>query len=252
MTNIIAEMLKENTGNHFLDSGDIYGRNYERNKDRDFDKENPVTLKFSMYGNNKIEINFSYNIYHWLNERVSFNEHFDNLFSEFSKDRDESWLELMEEFPEWLNDNGFETSDATTANSYNHQGLLSQVIQYNVFTVNGYMIVSLQIHGGCDVRGGYTKPRIFKTSEDIFSDSFGTIECSGNNYLDGGEHSEENHYWSTDDAYHFYYNGDGDGKQLESYEGVAFEDGMMWEPGKLFIKDGNGYCPHCGALLVGR
>ena len=36
---IVSEMLKENTGTHFLDSGGSYGRSWQRNQKRDFEKE---------------------------------------------------------------------------------------------------------------------------------------------------------------------------------------------------------------------
>ena len=49
-----------------------------------------------------------------------------------------------------------------TINSYNGESMLSQVIQYVVYSnENDEPRILLQIHNGCDVRGGYTTPRIF-------------------------------------------------------------------------------------------
>ena len=41
--NVIIEMLKENTGEHFLDSGGAYGRHWEKNQDKNF-KDVPVIM----------------------------------------------------------------------------------------------------------------------------------------------------------------------------------------------------------------
>ena len=35
----LAEMLQENTGRNFLDSGDYYGRNWEHNQGADFEAQ---------------------------------------------------------------------------------------------------------------------------------------------------------------------------------------------------------------------
>ncbi len=42
----IAEMLKENTGRHMLDSGGAYGRHWERNQDKTFEDEPATILNF--------------------------------------------------------------------------------------------------------------------------------------------------------------------------------------------------------------
>ncbi len=43
----IAEMMTENTGTHFLDSGGESGRFWQRNQGKDFKKEQPSTYKIS-------------------------------------------------------------------------------------------------------------------------------------------------------------------------------------------------------------
>ena len=61
------------------------------------------------------------------------------------------------------------------------------------------------------------------------------------------------HYWTTDDGYHWYAEGScgfGAGTQLEDYERVEIEDREEWEQGKLCVlEDGTGLCPICGAEL---
>jgi hypothetical protein len=50
-------------------------------------------------------------------------------------------------------------------NTYNWESDLSQTIQYNYLELQGDCYVLLQIHNGADVRGGYTKTKLFKCEE---------------------------------------------------------------------------------------
>ena len=47
---VIAEMLRENTGRSVLDSGDYYGRHWEANQNRDFEKEPEGLLHLPRWG----------------------------------------------------------------------------------------------------------------------------------------------------------------------------------------------------------
>ena len=71
-------------------------------------------------------------------------------------------------------------------NSYNGEDMLSQVIQYVYFTWDHQAYVALQIHGGADVRGGYSTPHIFSISHDdetaIFDHAKGHIYCTGKDH----------------------------------------------------------------------
>ena len=49
-----------------------------------------------------------------------------------------------------------------TWNTYNGDSFLSQVLQGSYLTINGESYVLFQIHGGADVRGGYTDAKLFK------------------------------------------------------------------------------------------
>jgi hypothetical protein len=79
----------------------------------------------------------------------------------------------METVLEWLESIGVDTNDSETYggvwdyNSYNDEYcLLDQTIQVTFFCIADRAYVALQIHGGCDVRGGYTKPAIFEGGVD--------------------------------------------------------------------------------------
>ena len=165
---IISSMLKENTGAHLLDSGGAYGRNWERNQEREFESEPRATL--DLWGD------LSISLYHFLNDRLTYVEDEDEDFHDWAGHRDEYWLTLMEEYPEAIGG-----TYKGTINSYNHESMLSQVIQYVTYkNANDEPRILLQIHGGCDVRGGYTAPRVFAPEDEdiaLFLES-ASIDCT--------------------------------------------------------------------------
>jgi hypothetical protein len=76
-----------------------------------------------------------------------------------------------------------------TDNSYNHESILSQVIQYCVYYTGEEYLVALQIHGGADVRGGYTRPRIFSMDEEYaLVMEYASIYCTGDAVDSDGPH----------------------------------------------------------------
>ena len=160
---IIHEMLIENTGAHPLDSGGIYGRHWERNRAiRDFRETPEVYVS---------EDGVLINVFHYLTcylERDELSEELEKQLYEFAEEpenRDLSWFYVMEGFADQLEDLGWIVHPPF--NTYNSDNFLSQVLQGIVVETpdrEEYYII-LQIHNGCDVRGGYTKPRIFKLLE---------------------------------------------------------------------------------------
>lgn len=151
---VLADMLTENTGSHMLDSGGAYGRNWERNQGLTAQAfmEAPE-VQVSQWG-------ISLDLFHYLRQRLEFMPDIQQVFDDFAElpeNKDTHWYGLMGEWRElyptdWLG--GF--------NSYNGECLLSQTIQGEYFDYEGETYLMLQIHGGCDVRGGYTAPKIFR------------------------------------------------------------------------------------------
>lgn len=198
---IIAKMLKENTGTHFLDSGGHYGRHWQKNQTRQFTKEKFITWN---------EYSITKNVYHYLVEHLDItpkSKYFQTLYNEYTKNSDEYYLTDMENFADYLIENNLVQSDNylitkqgvnDVCNTYNYENLLSQVLQYIMFYDGQDYFIILQLHNGCDVRGGYTKPRIFQLTDAesfIFQQRDITINTKqGNNYF-------------TDDTYHFYRDG---------------------------------------------
>ena len=190
-------MLKENTGSHFLDSGGAYGRNYERNQARDFSQE--PACQVDIQGD---EAMISYNLYHYLNNYLEYTPECAKLEAQFKamadlpENRDTHWLALMETFADRFTNFG-------TTNTYNEETILSQVIQYTEFSLTDDeydVYILLQIHGGCDVRGGYTAPRIFKVVDrDYF--------IMGRVNVDAWCPKCHNNWMSDDGGFHWWFDG---------------------------------------------
>lgn len=231
---ILAEMLKENTGAHFLDSGGAYGRHHEQNQGRDFETESPVFLSFK-YG-----IEYTKNVYHFLKDALEYDPTLNGYLARFvNQDKDteswnkRSWNEIRETFPEYLNAHARlkqykgRIDHQGTYNSYNGEDALSQVILYTLFSIDNEFdqYVALQIHNGCDVRGGYTRPYIFALTEEfsIMQNARGDIYCIGTE----SETWENRHIWTTDDALNWYADGSTgrhSGKHLDQYPIIDVDD----------------------------
>jgi len=196
---VIYEMLTENTGRHILDSGGESGRSWQRNQVKsldDFRNEAQTTFDVKYY-------DATISLFHHLTEKLTYSQEMTEEFNDYAGKRgDDGWLELMETFPQSM---GWKL--LFTENSYNRESLLSQVIQYSVYDTGGETLVALQIHGGADVRGGYTAPRIFSidseydllmenasifcTGEAVGSDGPHRFDWSGGEWTHEGEYSKE-------------------------------------------------------------
>lgn len=264
---MLAKMLQEYTGAAMCDSGGAYGRHWERNQGRKFYKEPAVTVEFTKR-NGTLDINVTANLYHWLLERLEYDEPMDAEFQQFANmgdNTDKHWTQLMEEFAEGKGATGpYGDGGPLMFNSYDGECLLSQTIQFLYFEADQTAYVLLQIHNGADVRGGYTTPRVFTTQENIFAVADATIGC-------GNGHS-----WRTNDACNWYPDFSMGGPHLEDYtvvdgddkeyarimmlkaeadsieKGQAFMDGFE-QPKPIFgmvkLEDGEAFCPICGDKL---
>jgi hypothetical protein len=153
----LIKMLKENTGIALCDSGGANGRHWQRNQKRSFIKEPRMTLEVS-----EDSCSVMYNVFHFLREHLGITLESEKMWKEFRKfsrrknNKDVPWLGLMEEF--------LHTERVTY--TYNFETLLSQDIQF-IFDAAEELVL-LQIHNGCDARGGMTTPYAFYV--DNYSD----------------------------------------------------------------------------------
>lgn len=176
---IVIEMLRENTGGHILDSGGAYGRNWERNQTKDFDRAPACSVDWSVWrnsgvseGHGKLSAATTVSLYHWMNHCLQFDADLQAELDRFvAENEHESWLEVQELFADHLYELGRLEAEPRTVNTYNDPDNidLSQVLQYVELYLDGdhepsHLIIS--VHGGCDVRGGYTSPKVFRLRDD--------------------------------------------------------------------------------------
>jgi hypothetical protein len=187
----IYKMLTENTGRHMLDSGGAYGRNWERNQvktQQDF--ENEKEIEWNGFG-------YTINLYHWLSEQLKLDsicKKFNSINVESDNWDSEELYGVSSQAEKYLNT--LDIDIGNTFNSYNGDSNLSQVIQGTHVKINGEDYIILQIHGGCDVRGGYTDARLFK----VIVEYFGLEDVSG--VIDGVrvDNSYNGHSLTTEDG----------------------------------------------------
>ena len=247
--NVVSGMLTENTGRHFLDSGGAYGRHWEKNQGRSFKNEPSVSIEIDGNDDRTWDYaNITYNIYHFMMNHLELDRMTGKLNRAFTmyanrpENEEKHWLELMEEFAEQFeNPHGF--------NTYNFENILSQVLQGEMFEHDGETYVLLQVHGGCDVRGGYTAPRVFKVIDpDYFWLAMNDVSahCNGQKFdprqecLPGIELDPycRNNWMSDDSGYHWYFDGSGaDEKPLAEYAVYNPETGKL-------------HCRECGGEII--
>ena len=170
---LVYAMLTENTGRHMLDSGGAYGRNWERNQAKtieDFDNEQEQTIEKSEWTdrNGKVHTQYerSVSVFHYLSELEL--DHVCDKFNELNTDckdweGDISWG-VSQAGADFLELIGMESKHEF--NTYNGDCDLSQILQGTwLEDADGDTYLLLQIHGGCDARGGYTDAKLFKTED---------------------------------------------------------------------------------------
>lgn len=242
---------------NYIGSTSGYGRHYERNKHLEFEKE--PAASFSFDGDH---IEYTRSVYHFLVDNLTFDNTLDKVFQKFAKlpeNEDEGWLSLMEKFPDYLEEKGYNVDDDHwTVNTYNGECNLSQTLQYVRFVVDNTLYVLLQVHNGCDVRGGYTMPRVFQLDTDYLLVADGIIYCERSDIdpnqqiFPGMEIDTYHHSWYTDDDYHWY--GDDRDYDLSSFESVKIEseDEIAQYKGKrviLYNDAGEMWCPICHSKM---
>ena len=171
---VIYNMLTENTGKHFLDSGGANGRHWQRNQLKtieDFEKEDDIKVIDQ-------DTDYPYiikSLYHHLIDSCTYLEKdTNNLINWINKDP-YHWRDNPEgrcagstyDVEDYMRI----TYDRNTRSeyTYNYENSLSQDIQYisldDTYDCN---IIALAIHNGADARGGLTDYKIFKIDEDLF------------------------------------------------------------------------------------
>lgn len=281
---VLAAMLRENTGRALLDSGDYYGRQWERNQTRDIENESAASLDINArYGNGEISVMLR--LYHFLLPRVCRDDRATELqeqfetFAELPENDLESWEDNVNAFTKKIG-----ARQLRAGYTYNEENWLDQDFVYYIFDDDGddgsgYRMCFIQVHGGCDARGGYTKPQCFTIEADteLYEYDRATIFC------------ENGHWWDHDGGYNSGWRNDDDqnGRRLpnlETFEIVKLESDESarasdlqkltydWreyvalvnaerlpglegvhpalpEGAVIFVESGVAHCPICGGAL---
>jgi hypothetical protein len=191
MHDVVASQLTENTGRHMLDSGSHYGRHWEENRD------NPPWEQPEWVVNDGW---VTHNLYHYMTEEFSRDERCFALEASLyayaidGGGEGMSWLAAMEEWAEMVVSGSVPTEEQQssgitedvletlyaiphecedrvwTQNTYNGNGTHTLSQDYQSVHLGDSMCpyTLLQVHGGCDIRGGYTAPRVYCGSMDSF------------------------------------------------------------------------------------
>tara|TARA_R100000426_G_scaffold12342_1_gene12322 strand:- start:918 stop:1601 length:684 start_codon:yes stop_codon:yes gene_type:complete len=168
----VYAMLIENTGKHMLDSGSAYGRHWQRNQSKTIEDFNNEPEEQITYDSRYKEFERRVSVFHYLSELDI--DYICEQFNELNRDAtnwDSNFYGVSLEASEYLDslkNQDIEIDELpygeswSTFNTYNGDSDLSQVLQGSWIKINDEMYLILQIHGGCDVRGGYTNARLFK------------------------------------------------------------------------------------------
>jgi hypothetical protein len=162
---LVYSMLIENTGKALCDSGDAYGRNWQRNQGKtieDFEREPEERI---VWNGNYLERTVS--VFHYLSQLDT-----DWICEEFNSIPCLDWecedvYGVSETQWNWLTSK-CEVKVTHTFNTYNGDSDLSQILQGSWLTINDEQYLLIQIHGGCDARGGYTDAKLFKPQEEYY------------------------------------------------------------------------------------
>ena len=169
----IYNMFIENTGKALCDSGDYYGRNYERNRElslEDFLKSPEAVLEVSRF-KGKLQFEVITSTFHRMIECLELDDICEKFNSKEVLDWDGDIHGVSLSGQAFLDSMGFEKLDSAW-NTYNFDTNFDQVFQGQHLKLNDENYVLIQIHGGADVRGGYTNAKLFKTESEhsIFND----------------------------------------------------------------------------------
>ena len=198
----IIGMMTENTGCDILDSGGAYGRQWQRNRHiKGWDEIPACEVDVCTSGREDGEVIISYNIYPYLCLFLDINEESERLNATLQdiieNGGNKSYPADVEDFLKAV-DADKEGYACGGANTYNYDNILAGVLQYDIFEVDGEPYIALQIHGGQDVRGGYTKPQVFTLNEP---DYFIMAQSDISAWCGCGD-------WNSDDAgYNWYFEG---------------------------------------------
>lgn len=167
---ILIHMLKECTGTQSMDSGGQNNRHWQKNQSRNFMLEPEQTLH--LHSDNTLTVTKS--LFHFLDSLVTVDLEGNREFRLWAQRPDSSSLSHLGLLYKWQEVLEIENWDII--NSYNYDNDLDQNMQFLQWTSNDKIYYLISIHGGCDVRVGYSFPHMF-TSDVFITYTNSTVSC---------------------------------------------------------------------------
>ena len=225
---VIKNMMLEPCGKSLFDSGGAYGYQYEHRAKRDLEKEPFVTVDWYEEDDGRLCGSVTKSMFHHLCNCLNYDPYLTKRLAQFFKKEEKCGpyanTEMWEDFAKSL----YDSQEVYSDNTYNHDSTLDGVFLYTTFKLPDGPFVILATHNGCDVRGGYSTPKVFKLDEDDewrlfdYNNAWcyceeGCVDCSELCSDCGTYIYLEKDEWSTEK-----------------------------EPDKYLFKDGKLYCKDCG------
>jgi hypothetical protein len=230
---VVYKLLTTSTGSALCDSGDAYGRHWQQNQKKtlnDFKNEPEASLEISEWTNKdgvkSYDLIPRISLFHKLVKSLDLDEVCEIFNRKQVKDWEGKIYGVSAKGQDWLDNMGFEEV-GESFNSYNWNANFSQTIQGQNLEFNGKYYVLLQIHQGCDVRGGYTDAKLFLLG-NYEEDCWKLLnEDSSYSYGDGENENID-----------FFGSGDG---EFSNNEGFLHQDDLNLIAQKIGAKTINGY-----------
>lgn len=146
----LAQYLRENTGRALCDSGDVYGRYYDR----------PMPTAEAWFTTDYCPV---MSLGHWLAANCRHLPEVQKAFDDFAAESGLTWEEDL---------GAFFSSEKHGFYSYNVENGLDQDFICHVFAAEDEWyydreaVIVVQSHNGCDARGGFSRPLILSPKED--------------------------------------------------------------------------------------
>ena len=201
---VLKQMFCENTGSHILDSGGACGRGWQRSqatKDQDWSKMESCVVNIDCYRDGEYDLYIVKNTYQILCQYLEYDHKMDKMFHKYAEGNSDSYYTNMREFVKYIK-NFDDIRRIGGYNTYNGENCLDKTLQWEVFEDDDEEYIILQIHNGCDVRGGYSTPHIFRLEYDEFYCNLNDLSCQCESRK-GGKHTNA---YSDDCGYHWYSN----------------------------------------------
>lgn len=186
------QLIRENTGSSLLDSGAVYGYQYNQPA-----PDYGIKIELDYRRN---EVMTTIETSEFLDATLNQVDKLNDEFSAFIEDKDGSYMDMVDQFAEA---NGFKI--VAEGNTYNEENDLSQSILFHYLLPDSVddsdwyykneLIVVVQTHNGCDIRGGYSSPVFCEPSCD--SQEFLQFSC-GYRVRDSDDHDEFSTGYSRD------------------------------------------------------